>query len=620
MAILNILGLITLCVIIAYLFREHIIDTIPVSVSLLILVLYVLAFMKRLSMVDIILPTSAIGFLVYILMSQSRRTEFLAFLQEEVKTPAFALALIMLIAVPVLTSAKAVTWWDDFNFWATDVKSLYFLDGFAGKYHNVAPEFGDYPPATQLIKWFFVHMDRQEFRTGLMFAGYYFCNMAFLCPILKNLRWWNVPLMILMPISLWLFPSVAEVFSYDGCCADMTMAAIYACFLVTVTEEGHRESFYYIKLSLLLACLILCKNTGAIWVLFGLIFLCVYKRFAEGSRLKLKNIILTALLPVIAELSWLIFCLVNRRVAKLTGAAVRMATGVQGIPDVNGKLIEAFIKAFIYYPLHRWSTWAIDLSPLALFVLLIICVVMLTRAGKLTKREGLTIGIFMACSGIVFYAFNLISHLTIFAVEEQYLDPFGMVSSIERYGAPFTIGSMYLIASLAMRKVKTRKLWGNAGVVVFILFVMLTCDYNSAYRGLIGYREDVETNTANAESMIDEEAKMFLQSIGAENKDIEGRVLYIRDVSDISWVRSTYINFFAAPMSVMYANVDGSSMTDADIIKAIDDAHAEYIYSEKIANDDNLWDNLVSGDFVYSTLYKVNNDNGVFLSPVNIYD
>ncbi|MGN0300680.1 MAG: hypothetical protein ACI4C2_04950, partial [Lachnospiraceae bacterium] len=193
-------------------------------------------------------------------------------------------------------------------------------------------------------------------------------------------------------------------------------------------------------------------------------------------------------------------------------------------------------------------------------------------------------------------------------------------SSIERYGAPFTIGSMYLVASLAMRKVKTRKLWGNAGVVVFILFVMLTCDYNSAYRGLIGYREDVETNTANAESMIDEEAKMFLQSIGAENKDIEGRVLYIRDVSDISWVRSTYINFYAAPMSVMYANVDGSSMTDTDIIKAIDDAHAEYIYSERIANDDNLWDNLVSGDFVYSTLYKVNNDNGVVLSPVNIYD
>ena len=30
MAIINILGLMTLCVIIAYLFREHIIDTIPV--------------------------------------------------------------------------------------------------------------------------------------------------------------------------------------------------------------------------------------------------------------------------------------------------------------------------------------------------------------------------------------------------------------------------------------------------------------------------------------------------------------------------------------------------------------------------------------------------------------
>ena len=185
MAILNILGLITLCVIIAYHFREHIIDTIPVSVSLLILVLYVLAFMKRLSVVDIILPATALGLLIYF-MAKPRRTEFLAFLQEEVKTPALILSLILLIAVPVLTSAKAVTWWDDFNFWATDVKSLYFLDGFAGRYHNVAPEFGDYPPATQLIKWFFVHMDRHEFRTGLMFAGYYFCIWHFYVRFLRT--------------------------------------------------------------------------------------------------------------------------------------------------------------------------------------------------------------------------------------------------------------------------------------------------------------------------------------------------------------------------------------------------------------------------------------------------
>ena len=44
-----------------------------------------------------------------------------------------------------------VSWWDDYNFWATDVKSIFYRNGFADKYANAAPEFGDYPPGTQMM-------------------------------------------------------------------------------------------------------------------------------------------------------------------------------------------------------------------------------------------------------------------------------------------------------------------------------------------------------------------------------------------------------------------------------------------------------------------------------------
>ena len=123
-----------------------------------------------------------------------------------------------------------------------------------------------------------------------------------------------------------------------------------------------------------------------------------------------------------------------------------MATGGMNLPEYQGAMVSAFMEAFVSWPLHRGKTFAVDLSPLMLYLLLLIFTIVLYRSHILDKRKACYIGSFLAISGILFYTFNLISHLTIFAVETQYLEPFGMVSSIERYGAPFMIGGLYLLA------------------------------------------------------------------------------------------------------------------------------------------------------------------------------
>lgn len=116
------------------------------------------------------------------------------------------------------------------------------------------------------------------------------------------------------------------------------------------------------------------------------------------------------------------------------------------IPAYQSGMVKAFAEAFLSWPLHRGRTFAIDLSPLGLFLILLVFVGLLWKLGLLERRKAVYLGGFLAAVGVVFYSINLISHLTIFAVETQYLEPFGMVSSIERYGAPFTIGGLYLLA------------------------------------------------------------------------------------------------------------------------------------------------------------------------------
>lgn len=69
-------------------------------------------------------------------------------------------------------------------------------------------------------------------------------------------------------------------------------------------------------------------------------------------------------LPFLSGGGWFVFCYLHRRVAKLTGAAVQMATGGMNIPETREQMLQAFSEAFLKWPLHRSSTWLFDFSRL----------------------------------------------------------------------------------------------------------------------------------------------------------------------------------------------------------------------------------------------------------------
>ena len=139
----------------------------------------------------------------------------------------------------------------------------------------------------------------------------------------------------------------------------------------------------------------------------------------------------------------MLFCLLMKRVAKLTGAAVSMASGSLPIllEGTVQKLLHAYAEAFAARALHRDGFSWIGVSALALFVIFLIGIAWLYRRKLLTKTERNFLFVYVPLTGIVFYGINLVSHLTIFATETQYLEATGMIASIERYSAPFTVVS-----------------------------------------------------------------------------------------------------------------------------------------------------------------------------------
>lgn len=610
--------------------RERIVDVLPVAACLLVLLLYVLAFPGWLYAIDGI--AAAVLLLAAVSLpgiGKERRRELCRRFGRELAHPGFFAAVLLLAGTAFLVRGRVVTWWDDLNFWAADVKALYAMGGFAAKYTNVAPEFGDYPPATSLIKWWFVHFSPEGFSEGLMFAGYYFILFVFLVPLTGRLRGKNPVMVLLAAAGLWALPGVAESFYTRGMCADLVMAVIYGAFLAAVTDrEEHAPLFRTLRPALYLSVLVLTKSVGFLWAAFGLVYFLLY-RWKErregkdgkgvGGRLWPVAVMLCA--PALTGGSWMIFCLLMRRVARLTGAAFSMAAGHLPIllPETRAGLLASFAEAFVCWPLHGDRTWGIDFSPLGLFLFLCALIFLFRRMGILERGEARLLACFLPVSGLLFYGINLVSHLTIFAVETQYLEPSAMISSIERYGAPFTVGSLYLFVHLLTRRWtqaeraegggKDRGRWRmfheNRAYLACFCFVLFTTNWMGIYDGLYGYRERVEQDQRARAEMISEKPRAFLELADSLQVGRGMRVLYLRDAAENRWTENTYVAYEASPVSLVFGGVDGGTMNSQDIRNALEASHAGYLYLDEIDGDLRELFGAVAEDVKPGTLYRI---------------
>lgn len=670
MAVVNIIAFFVCLFMLSCFWKECLVEVFPALACMLILTLYGLAFLHRLDWID------GIGIFIILLFGiwlvfgkRERRRNFGKSCLEYAVQPSFITAMLLLSVVILCTSRKAVTWWDDINFWATDVKSLYYLNGFAKKYGNVAPEFGDYPPGGQLVKWWFLHFDPQGFREGLAFAGYYCMNLVFMLPLLRKMRGRNVVVMCGMAIALWLLPGIAEVYGYDGFCADLTLACIYGGFLFAVIDrEGKKESFYYGRLALYLSVLVLVKSVGFIWALFGIVFFLAYQctesrrsgqaagrnwltfwkkktckpvdKTAEKAKDRLRTLAVCAA-PVATGGSWMFFCLLMRRVTRTTATAVKyMTTDEYGISGYTADFAKAFLKAFVSLPLHKNRTFVLDLTPLSFYLCICLLVIFFYRKELMPKKQGRLVLWFSILSGALFYGIIFIAHITIFATETQYLEAAGMISSIERYGAPFTVGTLLFLAHIWMNcgeslftvsgrdekagKESQRNVgrpaegpWYRQGFLAkygvclcFLLFVGLTAEWQTGYHGLIGYREEVSKQLAERAGMTDEDAALFLEKIKILGTGQSTRVCYIQRDDEPRWVRNSYTNLEASPISVVYYAVNLEDAVSDWMAEKIRDSHAEYLYVEKTdADTRRVFNNLTEGkDFSCEKLYRIEDD------------
>ena len=144
MWIFNIIAFFIITIYLSYKTKESMAEVLPVTACGLVMVLYPLAYIRHLSWIDgISLGVIAVSLFFVFRMDKKSRSCMWENIRETMWQPVTVMILCSVFMVCLCVSDRMVLWWDDLNFWATDVKSIYYLNGFAGKYGNTAPEFGD---------------------------------------------------------------------------------------------------------------------------------------------------------------------------------------------------------------------------------------------------------------------------------------------------------------------------------------------------------------------------------------------------------------------------------------------------------------------------------------------
>lgn len=502
MAVLSLLGLLCLLFALAWATRQTMIELAPYLLCGMGLALYVLAFFGGLRLVDWLLLAAGVGGVAW--MAAAVRKQGWAVLRGELRRqladPYLWMCVVLLVLTCLLLRGERILEWDAYNFWGPDVKSLFYREGFAARYSNVAQGFGDYPPGMQLILWWFVHLFG-SYQEQFVFFGYFLfsglmlfsaaCVFRRAYPRGRKLTW------LLAPVCALALPGVASVALYRSIYVDPLMAILFGMILckIVLRPEGHLLVW---KGELLIAVgfLALLKEIALLWSLLAVVFFLLW--WLKEKR-EYRFALALAALPVLLNRIWAAYCQGMERSGYLSSgfweqASQRLSELASGTfldSATTRGYLKAYLQAFFLTPAHRESTWAIDLSPFAVAVLVVMGAAVLWRLGAVPRGKGVRLLAYLSGTTGLIYLVVFVGQLTMFYNEPQYLDPVNALTLMSRYGEPAGTGLLMLVTALASGQAPGARLRGLGGRRPWVMgalaaAVLLSCaGYREAYRRFV---------------------------------------------------------------------------------------------------------------------------------------
>lgn len=248
-------------------FNKRFEEIIPITIFGIIMILYVFGLFGclRLGVNLIIIITLILYILVFYEIYKQRN--FKCFLSN-LFTPAFAIWVFTLLFLFILHKNRLLINWDEFSHWGDVVKVMYNIDDFSTSSKSLSL-FQDYPPGLSLFQYFFQVLNG-EFKESLLYITYQIIPISLYLSFLRTTSWKN-PCKIIISIIIVLLVPLAFNSGYLKSIYVDALLGMLAGYIFAIIYTDKKNMFFWVKLSLSLAVLILLKDAAKLFAIAALV-------------------------------------------------------------------------------------------------------------------------------------------------------------------------------------------------------------------------------------------------------------------------------------------------------------------------------------------------------------
>lgn len=516
-------------------FNKKIDMTIPISVMLIVLIIYPFGFFSRLDIgVYVIEGISTLCFiyLTYKFIGSAIHKKISDYFRN-LLTPGLVVYVLLYIIFIFINKNRLLSNWDEFSHWGLVVKNMFSFDAY-GTTIDATMNYKGYPPFTAIFEYF-TQKVVNSYDEGRIVVSMNLLYISMILPVFRNVEWKKglSKLLIYIPLVLGIPMCMYENF-YTSIYVD-AMLGVFMAYIIYMYFSQTEGVLKNVGICLGMVALPLIKTTGAGLAIFALAIILIdtivkYKKDTKNKKIfhkKLLWVLVFLICFIIGKFSWDIHLAVtntaeawNTDNASLSNI-ISLVTGNGA--DYQYTTIKNFIKQFFTVSLNFGMTSITNFAILLLFILYCIYTIYLVyRKKDETYKQYIIADIALIVCYIIYMISLLILYLFTFSEYEAL-----KLASYERYSyIPFV--GMYLFNTLLicdnLLEIKKDKI--NYVILFVILLIILPLNriFDLLFRNEVSIKQALNIRSAYSniqeyKSILNQDDMIYYISCGSSGYD-----------------------------------------------------------------------------------------------------
>lgn len=332
-------------------------------------------------------------------------------------TPGFFIFLLLSILCALLIVGRVAVQGDEFSYWATSVKKMWYLDKLPCV-PEAEPSFIEYPPGMQLLEYLAIRFygSFSEWRMNFAYLVYL---LAMFLPFLRKLTHKRVFVNFLVCAVVLTAGSLIYADVYDNlrvdCALGMTYASAMASVFFLKKKDGAYDPLQVLSVVMAANMLVLTKAAGKLFaamLLFALVLAVVREEGRALVRLPRRQKILGVFLVVFPFLTawlWKLKYTQTPTAAAFNESAYDFGEFIRILLGADEGYRSEIRTSFItFITSQKNDTWTLPLTSLQFFLLLGALIFLAAAAWK-KKDCGNTSTVWVLLGGVLVYWLGLMA-------------------------------------------------------------------------------------------------------------------------------------------------------------------------------------------------------------------